>query len=212
MKKYLLFACCLATISYTLVAQDQFGLKICPGLAYNRIYTNPDTAEFSTDGLGFSMKIGPIYDHAIKEHYYVSTGLFFALTSVSIKNKKFNIREKHALQYLQVPILLKFYTSEIALDTKLSAELGPVVSVLMNDRVTKLTADDYFIKKFRWPDLGGLLGLNVEYNLSLFTSVFAGLSYQWGFNSILKKQDESLYSRSVYVYSDYISINLGMKF
>jgi hypothetical protein len=211
MKKYLLLVCCLANMACVL-AQDQFGLKISPGFSYNRIHTDPDTASFESDGLGFSLKLGPMYDYQIKDNYYLNTGLFFAIKRFSIKNNRLNLQESHDLQYLQVPLLLKLYTSEIALDTRVYVELGPLVGLKINGRVSKLASDKPFIKKFKTWKIDGLLGAGIEYNISLFTSIFAGISYQLGLSSIIGGQEATPPAPSVFGYHDSITIDIGLKF
>ena len=211
MKKYLLLVCCLAQLTQAF-AQDQFGLKIAPGLSHNRVHTNPDTTHFSSDGLGLNSKIGPIYDFTIKDNYYLSTGLFFATKNVAIKNKQGNIKERHELQYLQVPLLLKLYTSEVTLDTKVYVELGPLGAIKINNRTSKLATDTPFIKNFKFWEISGLFGAGIEYNLSLFTSVFAGISYQIGLSSIVGQQHPTPNMPPIFAYSDCITIDLGIKF
>ena len=211
MKKYLLLILYFGGITYGL-AQDQFGIKIAPILSFGRVHTNPDTTDFSSDDAALRLKLGTIYDMAIKDNYYLSTGLLFAAQQASIKNGILSIKEQHELQYLQVPLLLKFYTSEVRLDTRLYFELGPIGALKINDRATKLTADKPFIQKFRVWGLSGLFGLGVEYSTSLFTSVFAGISYQRGLASMLGKQRNTDSVPKFFSYADFVSLDVGIKF
>jgi hypothetical protein len=216
MKKYLLFVCCLLVSTKVVLAQNQLGVKVAPGLSYNRLHTNPDTTNLAPDGFGMNLKLGLIYDHCIKDNYYLSTGLLFAMKGFSLQNKNpdpniRNLKEAHALQYLQVPLLFKLYTGELALDTRIYVELGPVGAIKINERVSRLGSDQAFIKKFKPWELGGILGAGVEYKISLFTSLFAGLSYQIGLSSALDKQDNLVNIPLIDGYNDYINLEIGIK-
>ena len=211
MKKSLFLILCLVSTTYCL-AQDQLGIKIAPSLSYNRIHTNPDTANFSSDGIALRGKLGAIYDWTIRDNYCLSTGLFFAANQFAIKNDSLAIKEQHELQYIQLPLLLKLYTSEIMLDTRLYVELGGVGALKINDRVTKLANDKPFIQAFRVWELSGLFGLGIEYNISLFTSIFVGISYQRGLSSVLGEQQDLSDVPKAFGYADWVSLDLGIKF
>jgi Outer membrane protein beta-barrel domain len=180
------------------------------------VYTNPNNAGFSRAGAAFGLKIGAIYDHSLREHCYVSTGLFYTAQHVAIKNEALplNILEAHALRYLQLPMLLKFYTSELTLDTRLYVALGILCQIKISERNTELQKSQAkpFLETFRRWGLAGLLGVGVEYNTSLSTSVFAGVSYQYGLSSVIDKQAQNISVSQVMGYSDLLSIDLGVRF
>ena len=94
MKKYLLLILYFAGITHGL-AQDQFGIKIAPSLSFSRVHTNLDTTGLSSDGVALRLKLGAIYDLAIKDSYYLSTGLLFGAQQASIKNAILSIEEEH---------------------------------------------------------------------------------------------------------------------
>jgi len=215
MKKYILLAGLFLSTAVT-HAQGRLGIQFSPSISYNRVYTNPNNAGFSSAGAAFRFKLGPIYDHLIQDNCYVSTGLLYLAQHFAIKNEKLspNIREKHVLDYLQVPLLLRLYTSELTLDTRLYASLGVLGQIRVNARNTELqeSRDKSFIEKFRLWGLAGLLGVGVEYNTSLSTSVFAGISYQYGLSSVIDKQAQNPSASQVIGYGDMMSIDLGVRF
>ncbi len=197
-------------------AQGQLGIQLSPSLSRNRVYTSPNNAGFSSAGVAFGIKLGASYDYPIKEHCYVGTGLLYAVQHVAIKNETLSpsIREEHALHYLQVPMLLKLYTSELTLDTRLYVALGVLGQVRINARNTELQKSQAqpFLEKFRWWGMAGLLRVGVEYNTSLSTSVFAGISYQYGFSNAIDKQTQTPSYSQVMGYSDLLSVDLGIRF
>lgn len=212
MKKYLLISIFSAITTHNF-AQEQISIKISPGLSYGRVHTDPDTASFKSDGIALRGKLGAIYDWPIKENYYLSTGAFFVAKQISIKkNDPSYLKEQHEIQYLQVPVLLKLYTSEVILDTRLYVEFGITGAIKINDRVTNLVGNEQFVTKLRRWEIGGVIGCGVEYNFSLFTSVFAGISYQPAFSSMLLEQRDSNTFPKLFGYADLITIDVGIKF
>jgi hypothetical protein len=211
MKKYLWLFGFLLSSTNILGAQSQWGVQIVPGLSYNRLHTNPDTTNLTSDGFGLSLRGGLIYDHCFKEYYYISTGLIFAVKRCSVQHTQSNIKELHTLQYLQVPLLFKLYTGEIALDTQMYVELGAVGAMKINSWVSELSAQQVFITKFKPWEVGGVVGIGVTYNISLFTSIFAGLSYQLGLSSMVDTIMAIEKIPNVESYSDYLGLEFGIK-
>ena len=215
MKKYILLVVFLLGTTVTR-AQGQLGIKLSPSLSLNRMYTSPNNAGFSRAGAAFGFKPGASYDYPIRDNCYVSTGLLYVAQHVAIKNEALSpsIREEHALYYLQVPMLLKLYTSELTLDTRLYVALGILGQIKINARNTSLQKSQTkpFLEAFRRWGMAGLLGVGVEYNTSLSTSVFVGISYQYGFSNVIDKQAQHLCPSPVMGYSDLLSIDLGIRF
>ena len=215
MKKYIL----LVTVVWGTTgahAQGQLGIKVAPSIAFSRVHTSPNNAGFASTRASLRFKLGAIYDYPLRDNYYVSTGLLYSAQQVAIKNEKLvpSVQEAHELHYLQVPLLLKLYTSEITLDTRLYAALGAIGQLRVDERNIDLQEDQAktFIEAFRRWGLAGLAGVGVEYDTSLSTSVFAGISYQRGLASVIDKQNQYLCTSKVMGYSDLLSIDLGIRF
>ena len=210
MKKYLVVLFFLTMVSYSF-GQDQISIKISPAISYNRIHTNPDTTKFVSDGFAFRGKIGGLYDWTIRENYYLSGGAFFVAKQIGVKNSVLNIQEHHEVQSLQVPLLLKLYTSEITLDTRLYVELGITAAWNIHNRITKILGQRQLITKLCPWEIGGTVSIGVEYNLSLFTSIFADISYQPALSSIFLEQINSNIEK-LFGYADIIAIEFGVRF
>jgi Outer membrane protein beta-barrel domain len=215
MKKYILLIG-IFLMTAAVHAQGKLGVTLSPGISFNRVYTSPNNAGFARGGVAFGFKLGAIYDYPIKEHCYVSTGLLYTAQHVAIKNEKVSpdISEAHALRYLQLPMLIKLYTSELMLDTRIYVALGVLGQIKINERNTELkeSRNKAFVEGFRRWGLAGLLGVGVEYNISLSTSVFAGIGYQHGLSSVIDKQAQNLSSSRVMCYGDLLCIDLGVRF
>jgi hypothetical protein len=211
MKKCSLFLFFVTLVTYTF-GQDQISIKISPGVSYSRAYVDPSTDEFGSSGLALRGKIGAVYDWPIKENYYLSTGLFFVAKQIGIKNMGVEKEERREIQYLQAPILLKLYTSEIVLDTRLYVEFGITGALKINDRITKLLGSDQPITKLRMWEIGGMVGVGVEYSFSLFTSVFAGITYQPALSAILLQASDDDSLPKLFGYADIVTIDFGIRF
>ena len=164
----------------------------------------------------FGIRLGAVYDYLIQENYYISTGMSYSLQHVAIKNKISSpaIHEQHALRYLQIPLLLKLYTSELMLDTRLYAAIGVIGQLNVGDSKTTLhdSQTTLFIESLRRWGLAGLLGVGVDYATSLSSRVFVGMSYQCGISNVIAQQAQHVSVSKVTSYSDLLSIDLGVIF
>ena len=215
MKKYILLVGLMLNTMVT-HAQDHLGIKISPGISFNRVHTSPPNAGFSSAGGALGFKLGAIYDCAIRDNAYVSTGLCYATQRVAIKNEAASpsIQEAHLLHHLQVPLLLKLYTSELALDTRLYVALGVLGQIKFNERNTALHKDQKtpFVETLRRWGFAGLLDIGVEYDTGLSTSIFGGISYQYSLSNVIGKHAQGPSGCEVKGYSDLFSIDIGVKF
>lgn len=215
MKKYILLVGLLLGTTVT-HAQGQLGIKISPNISFNRVHASPPNAGFSSAGAALRLKLGIIYDYPIQDNYYVSTGLSYSTQHVAIKNEGLppDIQEAHVLYYLQVPLLLKLYTSELVLDTRLYVALGALGQIRINERNTELHKNQHspFIESFRRWGFAGLLEIGVEYDIGTSTSIFGGIGYQFGLSSVINKHAQSPSSYKVSGYNDLVSIDLGVRF
>ena len=233
MKKYiLLFGILLHT--GPVLAEGRIGIKFSPSISFARIHTNPNNLGFKTGGAALKLKLGATYDHSIRSNYWISTGAFFAFQRIIIKNSALSIQqdaqqtdqdaqkasstisihERHELQYVQIPLLLKLYTSELKLDLRIYVDLGFVGQIRFNDikKIEQSNQTDLFIEKFRRWGLAGLIGAGFEYDLSLSTSLFAGISYQRGLSSIVEQQHEYKNIPKLIGYNDMVSLDMGVRF
>ena len=209
MKKYMLLVGFLWSGVVT-QAQGRLGIQLVPGVAFNRVHTGPTSTDFSSAGAAFGFKVGIIYDHPIGENYDVGTGLFYSVLHVAMQKKTVSpsVCEEYGLHYVQVPVLFKLHTSEVALDMRLYVTLGLIGQIRVNESHTYLTPDQApFVGSFRRWGLGGLLGVGVEYDTSLSTSVFAGVSYHPGLASVMETSAQAAF----WSYCDLVGLELGVR-
>ncbi|MEL6539244.1 MAG: outer membrane beta-barrel protein [Bacteroidota bacterium] len=196
-------------------AYGQLGIKVAPGVAFSRVYAQNNNVGFSSSGANIKFQAGVMVDYSLlfRDNYFLSTGLYVAGNRVSVNHNKQPVSEKHQLQYFQVPLLVKLYTSEIALDVRLYVEIGPVLGIRIKSPVSYIKEGKQALARdFRWIMCSGLMGIGIQYDTSLCTSLFGGLSYQGAWTSALRSQNNRLRLPKIDIYNDMISLVVGVKF
>ncbi|MEM9417098.1 MAG: outer membrane beta-barrel protein [Bacteroidota bacterium] len=213
MKKYILLVWLLLNTTVAR-AQGRWGLKFSPSIAFSKVHTDPNSTSFVSKELDLwgKGKGGVIYDHAFQDNHYISTGLLYSVQQFAIEDEgpSPKVQEAHELRYAQVPLLLKFYTSEIALDTRFYGVVGAIGQLKVDERNTKCKKNQLkpFFNTFRHFGLAGLMGAGAEYDIGLSTSFFVGISYQWGLRNIIKEANDA----KVMGYSNLVSVDVGIRF
>ena len=216
MKKYVLSVGLFLGATVVAQAEGQLGIKLSPGASFNGVYTTPNNEGFASKGSSLQWKVGAIYDYSFRDNACMSTGVLYSVQQVAVQNKKLepSVDETHKLGYLQVPLLLKLYTGELALDTRLYFEIGfvPQFKVSAVNKEIQQGQKNPFVDKFCLLGLAGLLGMGVEYTTSFDASFFAGISYQAAFLNSVDKQHEEPSASDLKVYGRLVSLDLGIRF
>jgi len=208
-RKILLFAL-FGFISTQSFGQFTLGLQFSPSISANRIESSSDSASISTDGTGVRMALGPIADIQIRENYFFSTGLLFVSKRVGIESTSNNqqLNEEYSLQYIQVPLTLKLFTNEVALDKKIYFQVGGTLDFNINEEAK--SDANVLVNDFLIFDSSLLIGLGVEYKVGVNTIVFGGFTYHRGLVNAVNKQGPL--DGDLNIKNDYISLDLGVKF
>lgn len=198
--------------SWCAVGQAKIGIQLNPTFSSNRVESQSNLVNVSNDNASLKFKFGPVVDIPISETYYFFTGVLYAPKQAAIiisdSNTGIAISELYNLQYLQIPLAMKLYTNEIALDTRLYFALGVLAEFKIHEEADK---KQYIsINKFRIIDTSLMLSAGVEYNIGLNTALFGGLTYNRGLINAITEHlplDEDIMMKN-----DLISIDLGVKF
>lgn len=191
----------------------QIGIKVGPSASWSRVGTDASVTNIESDGTSARMIFGAFVDIGFKENYFFHTGITYASKKTNIKfqdpaNAANEITESYSHEYLQIPLLLKLYTNEVMLDTKVYFNFGVVPEIRLstsNDEV-----DIVAITKFQSFDLSGNLGAGLEHGLGPNTRIFAGLQYNLGFLNMVNEQNTNLSEFNVK--SSLLALELGIKF
>ena len=211
MKKFL-FASLLVTLSFVTYAQPKIGLTFAPGISMNRVKYSSTTDVIDKYGSRMKMSFGLEADFKLTDSYAFSTGLIFTPKRVGFKIAKANtstIREVYNMQYLQLPISLKLYTTEIQPDLRPFFHIGFLAEVKVFDEPNRPTYD--LVDDFKFYDASFLGGMGVEYGAGVNTVLYLGLYYSRGLVNIVKSTtdpaDDILVAKM-----DAFNVRLGIKF
>jgi len=207
----------LFIIGVSAFAQDQnyqIGIKIGPTFSNVRTKTEGTNTSISRDGSTVKFLVGAFVDLGFKENYFFHTGLNYIskATKISITDGAFfggnPFSEEYNHEALQIPLLLKLYTNEIFLDTKLFFNFGLVPEILLS--TNNLEPTNMVIEDFNTFGLSGNFGGGIEYAFGINTSVYAGLNSYLGFLNVIRNQNNAM--DELNIKSNLISLELGVKF
>lgn len=209
MKKWMLFVIC-CFVSFFGLAQVNIGIQVSPSLSFNRVSETSDSANLSPTGVGGKLQAGVFSDFLIAKSYYFSTGIFFVPKRIALQdNGTPSVEEVYHLQYLQVPLMLKLFTDEVTLDTRIYFQTGVTGEVKIHEK-TDLDVQTY-LGNFRTFDASWIIGAGIEYRIGYTTTLFGGFSYRRGFINSLTKPFQPL-NGDLSIRSDFVSLDLGVKF
>ena len=149
-------------------------------------------------------------DFELKKNYYLSTGIYWFPERVGIEAQLSDeVRtQSYDLQYIQLPLNLKFLTDEFSIDKKVFFQLGLAFEFKVNERGDNL--NDIFIDKFNFYDIKLDFGLGLEMKVGQNTTLMTGITYYRGLVNVIKPN--SFLKGDLRIKNDYYALNLGIKF
>lgn len=197
--KFILASSILLIISAEAKSQDiQFSLFADPLISW----FSTDTKETVNSGVRPGFSVGISYDRYFAENYAFSTGIFLVNASgkvnysdtinVQFKNSVLELPENeditYKIQYISIPVGLKFRTNQIGYLTFFSnIGLDPKVVVAAKADIPEQAIEDENItEELNSFNLGYHLALGTEYSLGGKTALVFGLSYENNFLDITK--------------------------
>ena len=210
MKKFL-FAFGLIFISALSYAQPKIGLTFAPGVSLNRVkYKSADTdIDVSKFESAFRFKFGLEADFMLTETYAFSTGIFYAPKRLGLTHTVGSITttEEYRIQYVQIPITMKLYTSEIQPDIKAFFHLGFLFEIKAFDEPYN---ESYtLVDEFEFFDVAFQFGMGIEYGAGVNSILYAGLYYDRGLVNVVKR---STTPEDIVAKIDMLNLRLGIKF
>ncbi|TSJ81280.1 MAG: outer membrane beta-barrel protein [Candidatus Cardinium sp.] len=200
--------------SNAMALPGRFSAECSPSYATNRVYRHRqmELTPYAKGG-AIRMHFGGAYYLALQEHCNLSVGLSYALGHVDLAcevgESKTSIREAYFLHYVWVPLLCRFYTSEVMIDTSIYFKLGIIPSINLPARTTAPSNSDRpaFLSK---RPLGCfiVLGGGVKYDFSLTNSLVVGLSYCWDLPGVMYKKDPNNDQIDYYCHNDFFCLDI----
>ncbi len=208
MKRLLVILLTLLAIAHG-KAQVKVGLKVSPGLNFNRTFVKTDSIPVSVNGNRARIKVpfGVFVDIPFNERYYFTTGLNLAgkLSDLNYTLNSSSVNEKIRTQYLQVPVTFKLMTDEISIDKRLYFQFGPTLDVLISSK----GQGEKYITKILFGDISFLFSGGIDAKIGPNTSVCVGLSYYRGL--INNVAEHTLPANEFTVKTDMLLLEIGIR-
>ena len=210
MKKIIL-AFSFILVSFFAFAQPNLGLVVGTGVSMNKVkYVQDASQDILNDGSAVKFKFGLEADFMLSENYAFSTGLIF-----SPKRAGYTIQpiggatytEDYKVHYLQLPVTLKLFTSELQPDLKAFFQLGFKGEIKLFDEPIK---EEYtLIDEFKFYDCSFTAGVGVEYGAGVNTVLYGGIFYDHGLVDIVKSSQAS---NTLITKMKMLDLRVGLKF
>lgn len=202
-----------------------FGLKAAPSLAWLKT----DSKGVSSEGTKLGFSYGLITEFNFGEHYAFATGVdvsyrggklktTFTTTDASSNSVTTVITYAYNLEYIEIPLTLKFKTNEIGyLTYYLQAGVAPGINIRAKADKTKSeqitgfpivnSAEDNVDVKdgINNINLSMILGGGVEYTLSGSTVLLAGITFSNGFVDVVDGDE-------IKANSNFLALTIGVLF
>ena len=189
--------------------QAKLGLRLAPSLSMTRIVDNNATIVYSSNGAGLRFSAGPMADFFFSENYAVTTGVFYSVKRVSAQANNIETDQYANLQYIQVPLGLKFFTNEITTDFKLYFSLGGTASLKIKEKHKNFPGATPPDNLYKIIDAGIFVGGGMEYNMGPTNVVFLGINYDRGLINIIKGNS---YGDDIAFFTTSVALEAGIKF
>ncbi|MFT7032427.1 MAG: hypothetical protein ACJA2S_000927 [Cyclobacteriaceae bacterium] len=214
MNRFIFLILCLV-LGTVAQAQPKIGLSFAPSTVLNRVKYQSDNANVTNSGSAFGFKIGLELDFDIADNYAFNTGLTYApkKTGYLIDPLDSPIQEEeYKLQYLQIPLTMKLYTSELIPDVRGFFQLG----ILAEIKIFSEPADDTYtmVESFKPFDTSLVLGFGAERNSGASSVLYAAIIYNRGLINTISNLGPNNASITEGLTSklDMLSLQVGIKF
>lgn len=195
----------------------KLGLRLSPALSFAgvRDKESDDAMAYSSNGVAGRGIIGPMAEFFMTDNVSFGTGLWYVPKSVSVKAKLESDGSTYSstynLQYLAIPLYLKFYTNPITPKMKIYFTLGGTLDIKIAEKAGSNTSSGD--KSFFNPiDTDLMLGTGVEFALTESTAFFVGLGYNRGLMNVINPVNYKSSYDALAIRNNLVSLDLGVKF
>jgi len=194
-------------ISFTVFAEPQLG------------WFSPNSKNIEAAGSMIGFNGGVNFDNFFAENYAFSTGVSINNINGKVKYQKPSTLEgldstyiinsgdvvEYHMQYINIPIGLKFKTIEIGY-TRFYAHLGMDANINIKAKANIPYEENIdAANEMHWYNLGYYIGGGLEYSLGGTTAIVAGLTYKNGFLDITTAENNKITTGN-------LSLRLGILF
>lgn len=195
----------------------KLGIRLSPAVSFAgvRDKDNDDALTYSSNGAAGRAIIGPMAEFFMSDNVSFGTGLWYTPKSVSLKTKLKSdgstSSSSYNLQYLMIPVYLKFYTNPITPKMKLYFTLGATLDVKIAEKAGSNTSSSGGAF-FNPVDASLMLGTGVEFAVSESSSFFVGLGYNRGLLNVINPVNYRSAYDALAIRNNLVSLDLGFKF
>jgi len=215
MKKFFLIVAMLCVTLGAYAQKYSFTVYAEPQVTW----LSPDSRNLDSDGSMIGFNGGLNFDNFFTDNYAFSTGISINNVNGRLKyaeggnlqglDSLYSVESgevaEYRLQYINIPIGLKFQTVEIGY-TRFYAHLGLDTYVNIKSKANLQHEENIDIEEeVQWYNLGYYIGGGIEYSLGGTTALVAGIAYNNGFTDITVATDEKVTTGT-------FSLRLGIKF
>lgn len=196
----------------TLQAQVKIGIRFGGAVSSARVDAVSDTVEITKDENTIRPLFGLTVDVPIKDNVSFSSGISYAPKKASIEylgqSGSFEGTENYRLQYLTVPLLIRFSTNEITPGLKVYFTTGFSPEVKVFEEASN--RDAVIVDKFKPIDVSFNLGSGVELSIGPDTIIYGGITYNRGLINSVKDAVRS--DADLKINNDLIGLEVGVRF
>lgn len=211
MKKFIVLPLFFFTF-YSGYSQLKIGIRFGGAVSTARIRDVSDTLSINKDSNTVRPLFGLTVDLPIKDNVTFSSGISYAPKKASIEYEdstgNFMGKESYRLQYLQIPLLIRFSTNEIVPGLKVFFTTGFAGEIKVFEESNE--RDPIIVQKFRPIDVSFNLGAGVELSIGPDTIIYGGLTYYRGLINSVK--DVIASDADLKINNDLIGIEIGVRF
>lgn len=205
----------LFLLTSSVFAQIEIGIKVSPSIANNRVIAEQRHGFDNTQARA-RFGVGVVVDYFLTETYALSTGLNYTSKGSGVSYTVIAPDDdKFSLQYIELPVMMKLYTNDVATDTKVYFHLGPSLNTNIAAKVNDdkiLPGGQLATKRFNTVEVSAILGTGAELQLGQSTKIFGGIAYHRGLTNIDNAYGRELNDRNISIRSGAFVLDLGLKF
>ena len=211
----------------------QMGFRAAPAFTTNYVDGLNKYNGFLDDGLSLQLSTGPFADLFFSEKYAFSTGLYYTVKHVGLRvpgafadevaransplgtatSAVIDRTAGYNLQYLQVPLSFKLFSSEIRNQGKLYIQFGGIAEIKVAEKPLERARNGVYlfnkaagrIPTFSMGDVSLLLAIGGEVPLGNNDYAFLGFYYNRGLTEVARDKD-------LILKNSLFGIEMGLKF
>ncbi len=191
------------------IAQTKLSLKLTPGIVSQRITNDPGGNPIKGEA-ATNLSAAFLLDMPMSVNSFFVTGLGYTSKRMYLTLYDFydepEESNRYDLQYIQIPVMFRFYTSEVALDKRLYFLIGSLMEVLIHRKETN--PETRIMDRIIPIDFPLYLGMGMEIQVGARTAIQIGVNYQRG---LLNVRNVSLYGAPV-IKNDIYAMEFAIKF